>query len=184
MKRSIWIAAGVVVLVLVLAGAAFVAGRLLNPTAQKSDAAGKMRISAPGASGGMIEAEIEPAEELPEERPDVLGFFARREDNSVFISESAGNGMMIAMDEDGSISTNAGEEETEVVVTSDTLIYVDMTAESFDDSQDGEVVKQTLKPGSVDEIGEYSAVMAWGEKRGDRLVARILLYTPPPVIKR
>lgn len=184
MKRSIWIAAGVVVLVLVLAGAAYMAGRLLNPTAQKGGAASGMRISVPGAGGGMIEAQIEQAEELPEEQPDVIGFFSRREDNSVFISESAGNGMMIAVGEDGSVSTNAGDKETEVVVTSDTLVYMDVTTESIDESQDGGVVKQTLKPGSVDEIGQYSVVMAWGEKRGDRVVARVLLYSPPPVIRR
>jgi hypothetical protein len=184
MKRSIWTVAGVATVVLLLAGAAYMAGRLLNPAAQKGDATSGMRISVPGEGGGMIEAQLEKADEIPDERPDALGFFARREDNSVFISETTGEGMMIAMGDDGSVSTNASDKETEVVVTSDTLIYVDATAENIDESQDGGVVKQTLKPGLVDEIGQYSAVMVWGEKRGDRVVARVLLYTPPPVIER
>ena len=132
----------------------------------------------------MVEAQLEQAEELPDERPDVLGFFARREDNSVFVNESTEGGMKIAVGKDGSVSTNASDKETEVVVTSDTLVYIDVTAEIVAESQNGGVVKQTLKPGSIDEIGEYSVVMVWGEKRGDRVVASMLLYTPPPVIER
>lgn len=185
MKRWTWIGVGVVALVLLLAGAAFAAGRLLSTSAQVGGAAGGgPRIMVPGAGGSMIEAQFEQAEELPDGRPDVAGFFARREDNSVYVSESSGDGMMIAVDEDGSVSTNAGDKETEVVVTGDTHVYMDVTTEIIDESHDGGTVKQTLKPGSVGEIGEYSVVMVWGEKRGDRVVADILLYTPPPVIQR
>jgi hypothetical protein len=184
MKRSILIGAGVVALVLMLAGAAFVAGRLLSTSGQVGGAASGPRIIVPGAGGDMIEAQFEQADELPDERPDVAGFFARREDNSVFVSESSGDGMMIRVGEDGAVSTNAGDKETEVVITSDTLVYVDVTTEIVDESHDGGTVKQVLESGSVDEVGEYSVVMVWGEKRGDRVVADTLLYTPPPVIQR
>ena len=132
----------------------------------------------------MIEAQFERAEELPEERPEVMGFFSRREDNSVYVRETTGDGMMISVGEDGSVSTNAGDDETEVVVTGDTLIYVDVTAGHVEDSDDGGVVHQMLNPGSIEDIGEYSVVMVWGEKRGDRVVADLLLYTEPPVVTR
>lgn len=184
MKRSSWIAVGAMASVLVLAGAAYIAGRLLSAASQTSDMAAGPRVVVPSDGGGVIEAQLERAEELPDEPPTVLGFFARREDNRIFVSETTGDGIMIMMGEDGSISTNTGDTQIEVVVTSETAVYVDATAESVDESHDGGTIQQKLKPGSVEEIGDYSTMIVWGDKRDDRVVARVLLYTRPPVIDR
>lgn len=184
MKRSVLIVGGVVGLVLLLAGAAFLAGQLVGEGSLVKKVVGGPRVSFSPGDGTSVEARFERAKELPDESPDVTGFFARREDNSVFVNEAAGDGFIISMDEDGSISTNAGDKETEVVVTNETLVYVDVTAESFDESFEGDTVQQKLKPGTVEEIDEYSIVMAWGDKRGERVIARLLVYTKPPVIRR
>jgi hypothetical protein len=182
-KRSIWIAGSVILLVLVLAGAAFLAGRLLSAASQEGEAAGGPRISFGSGDGTVVEAQVERAKELPDSPPDAVGSFARREDNSIFINEIKG-GFTIAVAEDGSVSTNANGKEIEVVVTNETLIRVDVTHESFDDFPAGGTIEQKLKPGSVEEIDDYSFVQAWGDKRGDRVVAHVLVYTPPPVISR
>jgi hypothetical protein len=184
MKRSVLIVGGVVVLVLLLAGAAFLAGRLVREGSLGEKTVGGPRVSFSDGGGTSVEARFEPAKELPDESPDVTGFFARREDNSIFVNEATGGGFRISIDEDGSISTNAGDKETEVVVTNETRVYVDVTAEIFDESFEGDTVQQKLKPGTVEEIDEYSIVMAWGDKRGDRVIASLLVYTKPPVIRR
>jgi hypothetical protein len=184
MKRSVLIVGGVVVLVLVLAGAAFLAGRLIRGGSQHGVTLGGPRVSFSDGGGVSIEAGFERAKELPDESADVMGFFARREDNSIFVNETTGEGFRISIDEDGSTSTNASDKETEVVVTNETVVYVDVTAESLSEFSGGDTVQQKLKPGTVEEIGEYSIVMAWGDKRGDRVIARLLVYTNPPVIRR
>jgi hypothetical protein len=184
MKRSVLIVSGVVGLVLLLAGAAFLAGQLVGEGSLVEKVVGGPKVSFSSGDGTSVEARFEQAKELPDESADVTGFFARREDNSVFVNEATGGGFRISIDEEGSVSTNAGDEETEVVVTNETLVYVDVTAESFDESFQGDTVHQKLEPGTVEEIGEYSIVMAWGEKRGDRVMARLLVYTNPPVIRR
>jgi hypothetical protein len=184
MKRSVLIVGGVVGLVLLLAGAAFLAGRLVHEGSLGEKTVGGPRVSFSDGGGASVEARFERAKELPDESADVTGFFARREDNSIFVNEATGGGFRMSIDEDGSISTNAGEEETEVVVTNETRVYVDVTAEIFDESFEGDTVQQKLEPGTVEEIDEYSIVMAWGDKRGDRVIASLLVYTKPPVIRR
>jgi hypothetical protein len=73
---------------------------------------------------------------------------------------------------------------SEVVVTGETLVLVDTTLENVDAALiDGKCYQQ-VAPGSEEEIGELSFVQAWGEKRGDRLIASVLLYSRPPVISR
>jgi hypothetical protein len=125
---------------------------------------------------------IESASELPQRPPDALGVWSRREDNRIFVSRS-GQGITFTLD--GSAVSDPDATEVEVVVTSETAVYEDVTQESLSaGSPSAETVQQELESGTVEEIGESSIVMAWGEKRGERLVADILVYTGPPVIVR
>lgn len=188
MKRSILIVGGIAVLVL-LAGAAFVAGRLLNRE-QQGQNAGIAGEPMGGASDGMVVSiQVERAEELPDSPPDVVGQFARREDNSIFVNE-AGGGVIVRMRSESS-SGDAGEgpvvsgsgpdttgREIEIVVTNETLVYKDVTAEGNPPASSG-TVQQKLEPGSIDEIGTNSLLAAWGEQRGERLIARVLVYSEP-----
>lgn len=176
---------GVVALVVLLAGAAFVGGRLLNnQPAQPNGKGGLMMTGGPGG-GQAVSLEIEPAKELPEARPDAMGLFAERKDNSVYVT--IGDKFMVQVDKDGTVNTqtDGNGDKLEVVVTSDTLIYQDVTEAGFDGPPpaDGKV-QQKVAPGSLDEMGSNSFVSAWGEKRGDRLIATVLMYSQPMMIKK
>ena len=188
MKRSIWIASGVVVLVLLLAGAAFVAGRLLTDQEQATGAE-VVEISDPGGESGpvMVQAQADDfsrAAELPDEPAEVNGIFVRREDNSIFIG--TGNVTLKSiLDPDGNmqVETDYDGPIVEVVTTRDTVFYRETTFDQgLPEGAEGGSMQQTVEPGSLDEIGEQSGVTVWGERRGDRVVARVLVYLPPPVL--
>ena len=134
------------------------------------------------AKGAIMLAEHESAEELPQRPPDTLGLFVRREDNRIFVI-CGERGIMYTLD--GEVTATGESTEVEVVATSETAVYKDVTQESLVAGlPSGGTVEQKLEPGQVEEIGKSSVVMVWGEKRGERLVAEILVYTGPPVIVR
>jgi len=183
-KRTGLIVGGAVLLI-VLIGAAFVGGQLLNRNTPTGNGGGGMRFTTQGGPGGgqAMSVEIVPAKELPTTPPDTVGLFARRGDQSVVVSEASGGQVMMMVDESGKVTsqTDGASRETEVVVTADTVIYRDATQP--DPSQmpaDGKL-QQKVEAGTLDEIGENSFVSAWGERRGDRLIARVILYSKPVV---
>ncbi len=151
MKKTILITGGIVMLALLLAGAAFVGGRLFNG----QGLAGR-------SSNGRLD--IQPAEELPLASADVGGMFDHRQDNSIFVST-------------GKITTGP---TVEVVVTSQTTIYYDVTFRQFTGRPpQGQKIQQVVEPGSLDGIGQDSAILVWGRKTGDRFIADVLVYEPP-----
>ena len=56
-----------------------------------------------------------------------------------------------------------------------------LNAEEAPPPADGKV-QQKVEAGSLDGIGTNSFVSAWGERRGDRVIARVVVYTPARVI--
>jgi hypothetical protein len=170
MKRSILAGSGILVLVLVLAGAAFVGAQLLTGQGLPEQA----------SSGGSSNI---PAKELPQTPADVSGVFDHRKDNSIFVGTGQ-VGKMVTTDRSGQVHaslTHTGP-TIEVVVSPQTKIYRDATSQHYSDQQlRNERVQQVVEPGSLDEVGQPSIVMAWGKKTGDRIIADVLLYTPPPV---
>ncbi len=184
MRRILLVAGGMAVLV-VLAAAAFVAGRMWRAeTAPGSTSIGALHVISSGgeSKGATLIAKLETAGELPQRPPDTVGVFTRREDNRIFVS-SSNEGIMYTLD--GEVTSAGDATEVEVVVTGETFVYEDLTQEDLGNGlPSGQTIEQKLEPGQVDEIGRNSVVMAWGEKRGERLVAEILVYTGPPVIVR
>jgi hypothetical protein len=191
MKRILLIG-GAIALVVVLAGAAFVAGRLLNgqPLAMGGEGGQNIVLNTGGPGGGAVSVKlnIEPARELPQTQPDTRGLFDHRADSSIFIGTGQVQ-MMVQKKPDGTLDMSAKHDGpvVEVVVTHDTVVYSDVTMKDAGalppGQQSGEVKKQqVLEPGSIDQIAEYSQVTVWGEKRGDRIIAQTLVYTPPPVL--
>jgi hypothetical protein len=179
-RRTGLIIGGIVALVVVLAAAAFVAGRLMNAQAQPQAAGGNFVVSSRGGPGGPVTKRfsIQSAPELPASQPDIAGVFVRREDKSIFVgtgnvrtmvkASSPGAKPEMSSDYDGPVM--------EIVVTHDTQVYQDMTEMSFDKMPESGKLQQVVKPGSLDDIGANSMVQAWGEKQGDRLVARVLAF--------
>jgi len=182
-SRKGLIVAGLVGLAL-LVGAAFVGGQLLSSQGQAPTGPGGLQLVGPGGEGGQagVELELEGAKELPQSPPDVTGIFSRREDNSIFVTSGDGT-FTVTVDESGNVNTDAGgnTQEVEVVVTGDTVVYKDVTQSQFDGPPAGGKVQQKVEPGSADEIGENSFVGAWGERRGDRLIASVVVYSQPMI---
>ena len=109
-------------------------------------------------------------EELPDEPPDVSGVCLRRDGNSLFLgvgnySITVGPGGVTEVDYDGP--------EVEVVVTPETEIY----AERVEFPQGGATPPQHIvQPGSLDDVVQGTGVRVWGEREGDHIVARVLVY--------
>ena len=184
MGRTGKIVVGLGLLALLLAGGAFMAGRLLGEGGGNPGSGDGLKVNIGTGNGNVTEVDFARAEELPEEPPDVVGAFARRQDNSIFVNETEG-GFIVAKDENDSFSvTNTTGRTSEVVVTSETAVYVDTTQEDVDGAFSDGKLHQQVEPGSVDEMGELSFVRAWGEKRGERLIADVVVYNRPPVISR
>jgi hypothetical protein len=138
-----------------------------------------------GPGGGQqIMMKAVAAKELPDAKPDVAGLFASRKDNSIFVTQ--GDHFMAMVNKDGSVSTqtDGNGQQIEIVVTTDTTIYKDVTQPPDVKSvpTDGKV-QQQVAPGSLDEISTNSFVSAWGDKRGDRLIAKVLVYSQPVMFK-
>jgi hypothetical protein len=177
MKR-IGIIGGVAVLVLLLAGAAFVGGRMLSGQDLISGLGGGPVMMLRSPDGGLQSVKIQPAAELPPSSPDVAGLFLRREDNSVFV----GTGRVKILAVDDQVSAESSGPEMEVVVTHETTVYRDETSLQHTGGSVEGKVQQVLAPGSLEEIGKNCIISAWGEERGGRLFADVFVYTAPLVI--
>ncbi len=171
MQRSIWMTGSIIALVLLLGGAALVGKRLQNGRGPAPNAETALLDS--GDKGLAVETYLDPlkASALPQAPRDVEGVFVRREDNSIFV----GTGNLIyraTQNPDGELEKSINYDGTviEIVRTHDTVIYRDVTST-------GGV--QTVEPGSLDEIGAQTVLTVWGQRRGDRVVAQVLVYRNP-----
>jgi hypothetical protein len=183
MKRSILVISGVVALIVLLAGAAFVGGRLLNARSS-TPGAGSGPVMFTSNGGGervTVKLDMEPAKELPQTPAEVKGLYQRRQDSSIFIGTGQVK-MMVQQSQGGAISTTSSYDGpmVEVVVAHDTSIYQDVTMKQFNGPPPaGQKMQQVVEPGSIDDIGENSVIVVWGERRGDRVLATTLVYSPP-----
>jgi len=175
---------GGLILVLLLAVAAFVGARLLNGQGLPELSSGSpfLSIGEGGNQSVRINVDdIEPAKEVPQAPADVRGLFDHRQDNSIFI----GTGKVtvgIERDPSGKVETSAQHDGpvVEIVVTSQTKVYVDLTMKQFNGPPpEGQKIQQVVAPGSADEIGQASLITVWGKKTGDRFIAEVLVYSPP-----
>ena len=142
-----------------------------------------------------VSIKVEPAPELPTTEPEVLGLFAERQDNTLFVQtfsmDQGGGGVVISSSADGGgeqsvagspIDTNSGP-KVEVVITSDTIIYRETTEMSGPPSGN-ETVQQTVEESTLDQLTTKSFVTVWGRKSADRVIADVLFYSNPVMIKR
>jgi hypothetical protein len=186
MKKGILIAAGLIVLVAVLAGAAFVGAQLLagQGLPGQTAASGGMNLmpSQGGKQAQMVQDQRIPAKELPQTPADVRSVFDHRKDNSLFV----GTGVIISdvqKDQNGNVTSSSTYTGpiVEVVVTPQTIVYRDVTNRQFNGQPPSGKIQQVVEPGSLDDVGKDSLIHAWGKKTGDRIIADVLVYTPPTV---
>jgi len=187
MKKPTLIIGGIIVLL--LTGAAYVGGRLLNGQSLPWLSFGGQGFSHGGNSNsvGIDRGDIQPAQELPQVPADIDGIFIRRQDNSIFIG--TGKVMMSVRKnvQSGEVETSSSHDgpTVEVVVTSQTKVYKDVTMKQFNGPPpQGQKIQQVVEEGSLDEVGQDSLVIVWGKKTGDRFIAEILVYSLPELITK
>ena len=176
-------------LIVVLAAATFVAGKYLNRGGSNSSN-GPMGGSGPSLSmgGGPDGAQsfrlvIEPAEELPKTEPETRGLFVERKDNSIFVGTGKVT-FMASVGEGGGdpvVDSDYDGDKIEVVISNDTIVYRDTT--ELDPEDPEATVQQTVELGTIDDITPQSSVTVWGRKAGDRIIADIIVFSSPFMIK-
>lgn len=175
-NKKLYLSFGLVTLLIGIA--AFVAGRMLNGKV------GIVNLGGPG--GGRVSIsldDITPAPELPAIQADITGSFVERKDNAIIVqavSFGSGVGGIVGdspMDEDSGI-------RVEVVVTTETKIYKDVT--QIPPPVNGEIhnLQQAVEEGTLDDLNPQSFITAWGRRTGDRIVADVLFYSDPHSIKK
>jgi hypothetical protein len=177
------IGAGVVIL---LAAAAFMSVRYF--TQPKNVAGGgpggknMISIGGPGGEAQTFELNVKPAEELPDAQPDEAGMFVERKDNSIFIGTGEVNIMVKAKPgEEPQVDSSFSGPKVEVVISADTVIYKETT--QLDPEDPGAEVQQTVELSTIDEITEQSSITVWGRKAGDRIIADVILFSTPFMMK-
>jgi hypothetical protein len=190
MKKNILIFGGIVGLVLLLAGAMYVGGRLLSGQGLPGlSSNGPNMFVGNGGNGGQevrINADdILPAKELPQTSAVARGLFDHRQDNSIFVGTGQ---VMVTVEQDpsGKVETSAEHDGpvVEVVVTAQTVVYQDVTMQQYNGAPpQGQQIQQVIEPGNLDGLGESSMITVWGRKTGERIIAEVLVYSPPAFIK-
>lgn len=205
-NRGIFIGIGLFLAVVLLAGAAYFGAQMLTETSdiiiQGDDAepatAGESGDSAPGRviqsisteNGGppvAVQTTILPAPELPDEPSAAFGVLVSREDDKLTVG--TGN---IELDVDVEVDPATGQQtasfvpstdgpQLEVVLTADTILYKDVTDMSLQPGQESgerEVIQTVRQVDSPEEVNGSLEIEVWGEKRGDRIIASILVFGP------
>ncbi len=182
-KKMIYIIAGLAG-VIILAGGAFFAMRLMNngQNAQEGGGGMKMSIGSSGPGGSKsFSIDLVPAPEVPAQEADARGLIKSLKDDNFIVQ--GGNNMIVAKNEDGEVSVQSDGPSNEVVITKDTKIYRDVTFDTHEPSGD-EKIQQVIEPMEAEEIEKNDMVNVWGSKRGDRLIADFILLTRPVILNR
>jgi hypothetical protein len=170
-NKKLYIILGVVLLL--VGGAAFIAGRLIN--------AGVGTVGLGGPYGGRVSIslnDITPAPELPVTRADINGLFVERKDNSIVVQVISIDGIG-----DSTSDSNSGP-KVEIVITGESLLYKDTTQPGAPVNGEIHNLQQTVEAGTLDDLNSQSFIMAWGRRSGDRLTADVLFYSNPQSIKK
>ena len=179
------------ILITVVGAAAFIGGRMLNGKV------GPLGFGMPMGGGGdlmSVSIQITPAAELPTTKPETLGLFVERKDNSIVlasVSMDAGGGGVVVQAGGGDGESFAGSPvdnngpKVEVVTTSETVVYLETTQPPGPPSS-GEnlVLQQTVAGGSLDDLTSQSFVTVWGRKSSDRIIAEVVFISNPVMFKR
>ena len=175
-NKKIYILFGLIVLL--VGAAAFIGGRLLNgkigPLGWGSVNPERVSISI---------NDVTPAPELPNTQADVTGTFVEMKDNTITV-QAVTFGMGVGGVADNSPMDENSGVKTEVVVTGETKIYQDVT--QIPEPVNGEIhnVQQAVEEGTLDDLNDQSFITVWGRRSGERIIADVLFYSNPKMIKK
>lgn len=178
---------GVGLVVVVLAAGGFTAVQLLADQSGEDDIpAGAMVFEDVFDDGSgspvTVKTIIEPSADLPDRPAEASGVFLRQVDNSYFVGTGSVSVNVSTVNGETSTAVDHSGPEIEVVVGRDTVFYRDVTqfelefSESTEQRLQQEVVRLDTQPETVPDGGSFSV---WGEKRGDRVVAEVVVFSNP-----
>ena len=172
-------------LIVLLAAAAFMAVKYFTQTggiSANGQGGNIISVDGPGGQAQTFALDIKPAEELPATQPNEMGMFVERKDNSIFIG--TGEVSVTAKADPGQepqIDSSFSGPKVEVVISSGTVVYKDTT--ELDPENPGAQVQQTVELSTIDEMTEQSSITVWGRKVGDRIIADIIVFSTPFMIR-
>ena len=193
MERFIMVGT-VVVERFLLAGGAYTGVQLLaepeQETAVASGGGGRVMQSVQIGNDGAavsVQTTILPAAELPDEEAAAFGIVLGRQDDTLTVGTGD-----LELNVDVDVDASTGQETTsvvpstngpelEIVLTHNTLLYREVTdIVGQMPNQSGEVtIMQEIRPVTdSSQIEAQMEVQVWGERRGDRIVADIVVFGP------
>lgn len=126
------------------------------------------------------QVQLIPAPEIPQTAPDLVGSAVRAEANSLMVMEGSPELVAVKPGKNGEVimeSQHAGI-VWEVLVTQDTRMYLDTTFDEPNPPKEGSI-QQRVQPAALSQLQSGGRISVWGEKRGERLVAEVILYQQP-----
>jgi hypothetical protein len=174
MNKKVYLIIGGLLIVALLAGGAFMAMRLLNARGQNTS----------GAEKSSKIKEI-PAPEVPTQDADLSGRVISVKDNSLFVAEAGLDNISVRR---LLMQPTPPGPYTEVVVSKDTKIYRDATYDNVPtpsaNSSGGAVqqIQQKMDPVDISAVPANSYAQVWGQRRGNRVNADIIVVLAPVVV--
>ena len=176
-NRKLFVMLGMVILL--VGAAAFLAGRLF------SRGIGPVSESGVRGNGQVFVSmnDITPAPELPTTTPDITGLFVERKDNSVIVQTISFDAGVGGIAENANQDPDSGP-KVEVIVPGGTAVYREIT--EFDQPVAGQEfsIQQMVEEGTLDDLTSQTMVTVWGRRNGDRVIAEVLVYMNPLLIKK
>ena len=83
--------------------------------------------------------------------------------------------------EEPQVDANFTGPKVEVVIAADTVVYKDTT--ELNPENPGAQVQQTVELSTIDEITEQSSITVWGRKAGDRVIADVVVFSTPFMVR-
>ena len=106
-----------------------------------------------------------------------------RKDNSIFVGTGKVT-FMASVGEGGGdpvVDADYDGDKVEIVISNDTIIYRDTT--ELDPENPEETVQQTVERSTIDDVTPQSSITVWGRKAGDRIIADIIVFSSPFMMK-
>ncbi len=178
MNKKLWIGVGGVLLVGLLAAGIFFGIRLLRGGLTGANVRDGLIPSgnAAGAAGhtGGQTIIYTPAPEIPTRKADLSGLVTDVKDNSLIVQPQNG---AVSVGPGSPAHGDATSPTKEVVVNENTRIFRDTTMDSQPAPQrSGKFgLQQTLEAMTVGQITKSQYIQVWGQSRGDRLFAEVIV---------
>lgn len=127
--------------------------------------------------------DITPASELPITTPEITGFFIERKDNTVIVQTVSFDPGVGGLAENTNQDANSGP-RIEVLVTGETIVYRETTEFGQPIAGQEYSIQQTVEEANLDDLNTQTMITVWGHRRGDRVVAEVLVYMNPLLIHK